>query len=413
MPGHYLCPSSGFRKVRRPLFRFPLNMFSHLSTFFKHRTARSIGLVFAAQGFLFGTWAALIPFVKHKFNLDEAQLGLLLLSLQGGVLIMNPFSVPILHRFGAPAAALGSLAAAAAFFSLPMLAPSLWLLAAALFAAGAGFASVNVAVNTCASMLETRDQIRIMATCHALWSAGAMTGSALAGTGTGMGIIPALWSGGVAVLVLIIAWCLRQSLLPLEQSKQQQRGVQKGQKFAWPSAGLWLIIFLSLCTNITEGTMADWAAVFMRDVVKSEAFMVGWGFAAYAFCMAAGRFLGDALLVRYGASQVLRAGGIMAAGGLFLLALFPQMPFALLWFALVGAGVSLGAPILYAAASRAPGMAQGAGLATMNTFAMVGFFGGPVLIGFLAKMWNLPTAFAIVGATALWMAWKAGRIGQP
>jgi len=383
---------------------------NHLSAFFQHSTARSIGGVFFLQGVLFGTWAALIPYIKHKFGLDEAELGLLLLSLQGGVVLMNPFSVPILHRLGAPGAALVSLAAAAAFFALPMVAPTVWLLAAALFAAGAGFASANVAMNTCATLLEERDGLRIMSTCHALWSTGAMIGSALAGTGTGMGALPALWSGGVSALVFVAIWFLKTPLLPLEKSDQHERAAQSGRKFSWPSAGLWLIIFLSLCTNVTEGTMADWSAVFMRDVVMSEEFAVGWGFAAYAFCMAAGRFVGDALIARFGAAMVLRVGGAVAAAGLFLLAFLPQMPFALVWFAFIGAGVSLGAPVLYAAAARAPGMAQGAGLATMNTFAMVGFFGGPVLIGFLAKMWSLPAAFALVGAAALWWAWNAKNV---
>jgi predicted MFS family arabinose efflux permease len=385
-------------------------MAAHLSTFFQHKTARSIGWVFSLQGVLFGTWAALIPFIKHKFNLDEAELGLLLLSLQGGVLIMNPFSVPILHRLGAPMAALVSVAAAAAFFTLPMIAPTIWMLALALFAAGAGFASANVAMNTCAMLLEERDKIGIMSTCHALWSSGAMAGSALGGTFTGLGVVPALWSGSVSLLVMIAIRAQKKNLLPLEKSDKHERAAQSGQKFAWPSAGLWLIIFLSLCTNVTEGTMADWSAVFMREVVMSQEFAVGWGFAAYAFCMAAGRFLGDALIARFGAARVLRVGGAVAAAGMLLLSVLPIMPFALIWFAMVGAGVSLGAPVLYAAAARAPGMAQGAGLATMNTFAMVGFFGGPVLIGFVAKLWNLPVAFALVGILALWWAWQAKRI---
>jgi len=385
-------------------------MFAHLPTFFQHRGARSIGLIFSLQGVLFGTWAALIPFIKHKFGFDEAELGLLLLSLQGGVLFMNPFSVPILHRLGAPVAALVSVAAAAAFFTLPMIAPTIWLLALALFAAGAGFSSANVAMNTCAMLLEKRDGLWIMSTCHALWSTGAMVGSALGGTFTGLGVLPALWSGGVSILVIIAIFTQKKALLSLEESDKHERTAQSGQKFAWPSNGLWLIIFLSLCTNVTEGTMADWSAVFMRDVVQSEGFAVGWGFAAYAFCMAAGRFLGDGLIARFGAAMVLRVGGVVAALGLFMLAVLPVMPIALLWFALVGAGVALGAPVLYAAAARAPGMAQGAGLATMNTFAMVGFFGGPVLIGFLAKLWSLPLAFAIVGLAALWWAWQSKGI---
>lgn len=237
-----------------------------------------------------------------------------------------------------------------------------------------------------------------------------MVGSALGGTFTGLGVLPAYWSGSVSLLVIIAIWIQKKALLPLEKSDKHERASQSGRKFSWPSAGLWLVIFLSLCTNVTEGTMADWSAVFMREVVLSQEFAVGWGFAAYAFCMASGRFLGDALIARFGAARVLSVGGALAAGGMLLLSVLPIMPFALIWFAMVGAGVSLGAPVLYAAAARAPGMAQGAGLATMNTFAMVGFFGGPVLIGFLAKLWSLPMAFAVVGILALWWAWQAKRI---
>lgn len=383
---------------------------AHIRTFFQHPVPRSIGLIFAALGFIFGTWTALIPFIKFKFGLDEAQLGLLLLSLQGGILLMNPVSVTILHRWGAPITALGAIGVASLLFMLPMLAPNIWLLATALFVAGACFGLVNVAMNTCATLFELRDHARIMSTCHALWSTGAMCGSALASIVTGIGFLPAVWSGVVALVVILTAWFVRNPILPLEDSGMAQREEQGGRKFSWPNAGLWLIISISLCTNITEGTMADWSAVFMRDVVKSPEYSLGWGFSAYAFFMASGRFVGDALLQRFGSAYMLRIGGLTAAAGLFLLTFVPYMPFALCWFAMIGAGVSLGAPILYAAAARAPGMAQGAGLATMNTFAMAGFFGGPVLIGFLARAWSLPFAFAVVGFAALYWAWKAKRL---
>jgi predicted MFS family arabinose efflux permease len=387
-------------------------MIGHLITYARSRSSRTIGMVFAAQGVLFGTWAAMIPLIKQKFGLDEAELGLLLLSLQGGVLIMNPFSVGVLRRLGAPAAALICLALTAGFFTLPMLAPDIVSLGITLFFAGAGFATVNVAINTCASMLEIRDQIRIMSTSHGLWSAGAMAGSALTSLATGLGVGAVGWSAGMALLILVLSWLLKSDLLPLDNRQKQERKAQGGQKFAWPSSALWTIILLSLCTNITEGTMADWSAVFLREVVHSEEYAVGWGFSAYAFCMAAGRFFGDGLISNFGAAKMLRIGGAVAALGLLLLSFIPVMPFALLWFALVGAGVSLGAPILYAAAAKVPGMAQGAGLATMNTFAMVGFFGGPVLIGFIAKAWNLPVAFALIGLAAVWWAWKAVKVEQ-
>lgn len=389
-------------------------MFSHLLPFLRHRAATATGWVFAMQGMMFGAWAAMIPFVKHNFHLDEAELGLLLLALQGGVLVMNPFSVPVLQRWGAPAVSLFVLCITALLFAFLPHITRLWLFVMVLFFAGGGFAVVNVAVNTCASVLESNEHVRIMATCHGLWSAGAMIGSATTGVATGTGMTPAVWWMLIFVLITAVVGWQSKALRSLEKYRlaPQKRAEGNSIRFTWPTAGLWLLIFISLCTNVTEGTMADWSAVYMRDVVHSEVWEAGWGFAAYAFFMAGGRFVGDSLLARFGPAQVLRAGGAIAAAGLFLLALWPHMPLALLWFSMVGAGVSLGAPILYAAASRAPGMAPGAGLATLNTFAMVGFFGGPVLIGFLAKMWSLPAAFVLVGVLASFWTWRAGKITQ-
>jgi MFS family permease len=178
-------------------------------------------------------------------------------------------------------------------------------------------------------------------------------------------------------------------------------------KFAWPNAALWGLIGLSLCTNLVEGTMADWAAVYMREIVKALPALTGWGFGAYAFWMASGRFAGDALLARYGNGRVLAVGGGLIVVGLLLAVLLPYTWVVLTGFALVGAGVSLGAPILYAAAARVPGMAPGAGLATMNTFAMIGFLGGPAVVGFIAKAWSLPIAFAVVAVAALFLVLRA------
>ena len=177
-----------------------------------------------------------------------------------------------------------------------------------------------------------------------------------------------------------------------------------------PNAALWLLISISLCTNLTEGAMADWSAVYMREIIQAPGTMAGWGFAVYAFFMAGGRFLGDELIGRFGSRAALRTCGILAALGLITVVLVNSTAAALAGFALTGMGVSLAAPILYAASARTPGMAKGAGLATMNTFAMAGFLGGPVFIGLLAKVSSLQVAFAVVAVFAGFWAWRAGRV---
>ncbi|MCF8246368.1 MAG: MFS transporter [Saprospiraceae bacterium] len=388
-------------------------MFTHLIHFRHHPAVRSTGLLFGFFGLLFGTWAALIPFIKQKFGLDEAQLGLLLLCLPGGITLMNPLSVPILHKLGAVRSAIIALPLAAALFILPFAMPNVWLTGASLFLAGSIFSMVNVSMNTCASQIEQRLDLRIMSTCHGLWSTGAMVGSALASVATGWGLIPLVYVALVFVVETIAVLFLKNGLAGVpDEPHPATEGVKTPSGFIFPNKALWVLVAISLGTNLTEGTLSDWSAVYLREVVGSPEAIAGWGFSAYAFFMASGRFLGDALIGRFGSKPVLQMGGLVAAAGLLLAVFFQNTPTVLVGFAMVGAGVSLGAPILYAAAAKVPGMAKGAGLATMNTFAMIGFLGGPAVIGFVAKAFSLPAAFGLVACSALFWAWRAGKMEE-
>lgn len=388
-------------------------MISHLAVFREHRASRATALIFAAAGLILGAWAALIPFVKQKFGLDEGQLGLFLLTMPAGVTLMNPFSVPLLHRFGAVFMTLASLVLSTAFFAVLFLVPDLWLTVLFLFLAGAVYSCLNVAMNTCAALLEQHAGVRIMSACHGLWSAGAMAGSAITALLTGGGLSPALCLCLLLLFELLIALAMRKPMSQIPGDLppgSREPAVRPRTGVVMPNAPLWILISLSLCVNITEGTMTDWSVLYMREVVEAPMYLAGWGFSVYAFFMASGRLMGDALLGRYDTRTVLRGGGGLVLAGLGLSVLLPHPATALLGFALVGAGVSIGSPVLYSAAARVPGMAQGVGLATMNTFAMVGFMGGPALIGFIAKFFSLPAAFVVVACFAVFWIWRSGRL---
>ncbi|MEY3367474.1 MAG: hypothetical protein RI973_629 [Bacteroidota bacterium] len=390
-------------------------MISHLAIFRQHRVSRATGINFAAAGLILGAWAALIPFVKQKFGLDEGQLGLFLLTMPAGVTLMNPFSVPLLHRFGAVNITLTSLVLSTAFFALLFLVSQLWLTVALLFLAGATYSCLNVAMNTCAALLEQHEDLRIMSACHGLWSAGAMTGAAVTALLTGNGLSPFTCLLLLLLFELGVALATKKPMseVPGDLPADSRKAAEKPRSgLVMPNKPLWILISLSLCVNITEGTMTDWSVLYMRDVVEAPQFLAGWGFSVYAFFMASGRFLGDALLSRYDSKSVLRGGGSLVLAGLLLAVLFPHPALALLGFAFVGAGVSIGSPVLYSAAARVPGMAQGVGLATMNTFAMIGFMGGPAMIGFIAKFFSLPTAFVVVACFSVFWIWRSGKLRE-
>ena len=399
-------------------------MFTHLRTFFTNRQSFAIGMVFISVGFLFGNWATLIPYIKQKFDLDDAQLGLLLLSMPIGATVMNPFSTYFINRFGMLNTTIFGLIMLVVTYILPVSFAYLPFVSAGLVLVGMSLSVTNVAMNTCVTSLEHQYCINIMSTCHGMFSAGLMLGSIAASFLRGMKIEPVLQMTFIAVVITALVMLLRPTILAIHNEKITEEGGSGGSplggspreesppgaKFILPKGALLLMILISLCTNVTEGTMADWTAVYMRDVVQTDDYFIGWGLAGYSMFMSLGRFLGDALIPRFGGNAVLRTGGIIAALGIFLAIIFPYTITSILGFMLVGAGVSCGAPILYGSAARVPGMAKGAGLATMNTFSMAGFLAGPVLIGFISKSVNLSFAFSIVAVLAIVWAFLVNRV---
>lgn len=389
-------------------------MLTHLRTFFTHRQSLAIGMVFISVGFLFGNWATLIPYIKQKFDLDDAQLGLLLLSMPIGATVMNPFSTYFINRFGMLNTTIFGLILLVVTYILPVSFYYLPLVSAGLVLVGISLSVTNVAMNTCVTSLEHQYGINIMSTCHGMFSAGLMLGSITASILRGMKIEPIFQMTVIAVVITALVILIRPTILGIHEEKIIDEGgdgeTSLGAKFILPKGALLLMVLISLCTNVTEGTMADWTAVYMREIVHTDDYFIGWGLAGYSMFMSLGRFLGDALIPRFGGNAVLCVGGIIAALGIVLAIIFPYTITSILGFTLVGAGVSCGAPILYGSAARVPGMAKGAGLATLNTFSMGGFLVGPVLIGFISKSVNLPFAFSMVAVLAIVWVFLVNRV---
>jgi MFS family permease len=153
--------------------------------------------------------------------------------------------------------------------------------------------------------------------------------------------------------------------------------------------------------------MADWSAVYLHDVLKSDPVTAALGFAACSMMMAVGRFSGDFLATRFGPSQLLRLSSLLAAfglGGGLLIA----TPFAAIFgFGLVGLGVANIIPVLFSAAGRVQEVQSGTALAAVATTGYFGFLAGPPLIGFVAEVTNLPLALGLVSIFCIFIAARA------
>jgi hypothetical protein len=107
---------------------------------------------------------------------------------------------------------------------------------------------------------------------------------------------------------------------------------------------------------------------------------------------------------------VLRGGMALAAAGLAVgVAVDHPLAFAV-GLVVAGVGASGFFPLAFSAAARTPGVAPGAGAATVSLAARLGFLVEPLLMGALAEAITVRWAYAVVAGLAVALAVAAPRV---
>ena len=134
---------------------------------------------------------------------------------------------------------------------------------------------------------------------------------------------------------------------------------------------------IGFCMFLSEGAMADWTAVYLKQVLIAGPGVAAAGYAVFSAGMAVFRLLGDAITARLGPVRTVRAGALVAAAGLAL-ALAAQSPgWALPGFALTGAGFSVIVPLVFGAGGHLRSIPRGAGIAIVSGSGYIGFLFWP------------------------------------
>jgi MFS family permease len=105
---------------------------------------------------------------------------------------------------------------------------------------------------------------------------------------------------------------------------------------------------------------------------------------AYMVVMLIGRLLGDARVQSWGSVRTVRLGAAVCAAGFLLVAVSPSSWIAVAAFAVVGLGISVIVPQVFAAGGRLFPKDSDAAVARLNIFNYAGFLVGAPLVGGLA-----------------------------
>lgn len=373
------------------------------------RAARgAVAAVFFLDGAGFANWVVRIPAVQERLALGVGTLGVALLGLALGALLAMPVAGGLVARFGSRPVTRAAALAFAASLPLPPLAPDLVTLIAALVVQGAASGVLGVAMNAQAATVERGYGRPIMASFHALFSLGGLVGAAAGGLAASRGVGAAPHLATVAATVALAAWWVAPRLLPAAAD-----ATPGGPSFARPTRALLALGVVAFCVLFGEGAMADWSAVYLRDVAGAGPGLAAAGFAAFSLTMAAGRAVGDGLTLRVGPARLVRAGGAVAALGLGVALAFASPWAAVVGFGAVGAGLSIVFPTVLASAGRMPGQTPGTAIAAVSTFGYTGFLAGPPLIGLVAELSSLRVGLAVVAVAGVVIAGLASTLRAP
>src|SRR5262249_34335238 len=129
---------------------------------------------------------------------------------------------------------------------------------------------------------------------------------------------------------------------------------------------------IGFCIFLSEGAIADWTAVYLKQVLGASEGLAPVGYAVFSCSMAIFRFSGDALAKRIGRARLFHVGGLTAAAGMTAAISVHSPYWALLGFAAAGAGFSSIIPLVFAAGGRLRSVSEGTGVATVSGIGYLG-----------------------------------------
>lgn len=349
------------------------------------KAAAAVVSLFAYNGLVIGAYAASIPTLKARFDLSAQFLSVFFITMGLSAIASMQVVGRLSDRFGARRVSLAMIPLQAIGVAMIGWSPSLPVMFAGGVILGIGNGGVDVAMNAVGVQVEKLRPRPIMSFFHGTWSIGNFLGAGLL-----VVLSPLLakqadptvhWAtaiaAGIGIPALILGWFIVPETVPVSHHGDG------GPKAKLPPV-VWLFGLMAIAFGIGEGTAMDWSGLHVATVTSADAGTAALGVTMLAGAMVIIRLLGDFLVARFGRRAVTRFGGACSALGYLIAALavpVPQaLPVVLLGWGLVGLGIGMIAPQVYASAGH---LAGGRGLAVVVTFGYATFLIAPAIMGTL------------------------------
>lgn len=362
------------------------------------RAAVAVAVLFAVNGLVLGGYGGALPSIRERLGLDTTHIAIMLFCAGLAGITSMQLGGRLADAIGARRVALAALPILVAAVTTFAFATSFPVAVVAAVVLGLGNGAMDVAMNAIGVQVEAARRRPIMSTFHALWSVGSFTGAgcvlALAkifGLADAEIVAPLmLLLAGVAVVGLLVAFRITPPTATVQHSVD-------GVRTRIPAMA-WVLGIMAIAFGLSEGTATDWSSLHVTEVAGVSSTTGALGLVAVSGFMVVIRLFGDRLVARFGRRAVVRFGGASAAVGYAIVTLVSGLAPLVVGWSLVGLGVGMIAPQVYAVAGHLGG---GRVLAVVVTFGYAAFLVGPAVVGFLVSHLGIHHAMAVPAVLCL------------
>jgi MFS family permease len=348
---------------------------------------------FFLYAFAFGGFFPRLGELQRTMGVTEGQLGLGLIGAAVGTLFSLSFASRLIERIGHRRMLLVVPPILPVWYAVAAHSQGPLALFLILLPAGLLIGAIEVVVNLEADRVEHLEGRRIMNRAHAFWSFGFFGAGLLGALSARLGISPQ-WQ---LALMVPLSLLLTVLLLGGFEAAPPRSGSSDASTphFAVPTTAIMALVALSLSALVLEGAGFDWSAIYMRDAMGAAPFVGGLAVATGAFAQATTRYLADRHVEQHSPVVVARTLLVVLGVGNVLVFLAPNVPLALLGFALMGMGTSVLFPLAMSAAAQRTDRPAATNVAALAQTGFVAFMLAPPLLGFVAEHVGIRWSFGV------------------
>ena len=352
---------------------------------------------FAVPGLAYGIFTSRLPAIKAIVQANDGQIGILLLVFGAASFTGLISSRHALNRWGVKSLIRATAILLSVFMSLLGLSENYALLLLMAFLGGVCSGLCEVAMNAQGMLIEQKYKKLCMASLHASFSFGGLTGSLSGALFAFLELSPGInfiaISGGYILLCPL-------AFRSLENSAPENRRKNATEKRR-PPAFICLCGLMSMLCYVSEGSVGEWGSILLHSVKGAPQDQAALVFGCFCLTMVIFRFAGDRLRCVFGDMILVCGGGALGAICMAVVLLSPSPTVCLIAYSMMGMGFAPIVPILFSRAGKYPGVSPSVASSTMSIMSYTGLLVFPPFLGFLGDNIGLDRALWLIAAACL------------